>query len=65
MKRDYIKDKYGCTYGIFEEDDSRIVAKDKYGTLRGIYDKHSGLTKDKYGAVISQGNMLSALLLTR
>ncbi len=55
-----LKDKYGNKLGEIVQEGRYLVIKDRYGNKLGSYDGQ--YTRDKYGNILYQGNMLARLI---
>lgn len=59
---EFLRDKYGNIVAQVSFDGSRCTIRDKYGNLLGWYDGDTDWTRDRYGAPVGRGNLLTALL---
>lgn len=63
MRIENIKDRDGKIIGFMEfRDDGDIYVKDFSGRYLGFYDSRIDKTKDFYGRILFQGNMVGALI---
>ena len=62
--RTFIKDFYGKILGTVEYDSKTGdgVARNFYGVILGYYNKKFNQTKDFYGRILAQGDLLSSLI---
>ena len=62
MSTETIRNFSGQILGTLEDQGSKIVARDFYGVNLGSYDKNDDKTRDFYGRIVSNGNILAALI---
>lgn len=59
-----LRDRHGTLLGkITIRSDGKYEGRDSHGSLKGTYDPKSNQTRDKNGALVGNGNMLSNLVL--
>ena len=65
MNRQELRDGSYRLLGWLEQVGDRIEARDYTGQLRGWYEPRSDQTRDRSGALVGTGNMLSSLITDR
>jgi hypothetical protein len=60
--RQILRDKYGVFLGEIRIDGSKQTLWDRHFIRMGEYDSRTDWTRDKYGVIIGNGNLLTTLL---
>ena len=63
--REVLRDYRGTIIGNLEHQrlTGKVIARSRNGVVVGVYDPRSNETRDARGRVVSNGNLLGALLL--
>ena len=61
--KEYIRNFYGKIIGSYETDAQNVITlRNFYGKILGKYDPRENRTRDFYGRIVGQGNVLGILL---